>query len=304
MKNLLISGFNGFVGYNLKLYLENDSSYNLTGYNRNDSSFQLSSKNIIVHLAGKSHDLQYKQDFKDYYISNFELTKKIFDDFLNSDASKFIFISSVKSVADSSDYLLNEKCIPNPQSYYGKSKLLAEQYLLKNITPEKKLFILRPCMIYGPKNKGNLNSLSNLISLRLPWLLGSYSNKRSFCSVHNLCYVIKQLIDNDNVLNGIYNISDDGPISTNDLIKLISKSMKINILIINLPKFIIEILAKIGDKIKYFPINSERLFKLTESFIISNDKIKTSLNLKEMPISTELGIEYLFDINASKKQYS
>ena len=288
MKNLLISGLNGFVGYNLQSYIGKNNNYNIIGFNREIKSSQLNSIDVVIHLAGKSHDLKNKSNFNDYYNSNFLLTKKIFDEFLNSEANTFIFMSSVKAVADSSDIALDEKCIPSPISDYGKSKLLAEQYLLNNISSNKSLYILRPCMIHGPKNKGNLNLLSNLISKRIPWILGSYNNNRSFCSVNNLCFVIKHLIDSEVILNGIYNVSDDHPLSTNDIIGLISDSQNKKTLIWNIPKRLVSIMAKVGDTIP-FPLNSERLKKLTESFVVNNKKIKKAIG-SPLPVNSKEGM--------------
>ena len=294
MKNILISGLNGFVGSNLQSFLDNYDIYNIIGFNRENSSNQFKSIDVVVHLAGKSHDLKNKNNFDDYYNSNFLLTKKIYDDFLISDAKTFIFISSVKSVADYSDTYLDENCEPNPISDYGKTKLLAEDYLLNNLPLNKNLYILRPCMIYGPRNKGNLNLLIKLVYNKIPWPLGAFNNKRSFCNVNNLCFVIKSLIDNETIEDGVYNISDDNPISTNDLIRLISNALNINILILKIPKSIIYILALFGDLISYFPLNSNRLSKLTESFVVSNQKIKESLDLEEMPIKIDVGLNDLF----------
>ena len=85
------------------------------------------------------------------------MTNKLFDDFLQSEINTFIMISSVKAVADHSIIELTEDVIPKPITDYGKSKLFAEQYIFsKKIPRNKKVFILRPCMIHGPRNKGNL----------------------------------------------------------------------------------------------------------------------------------------------------
>ncbi|MEI5579362.1 SDR family oxidoreductase, partial [Streptomyces brasiliscabiei] len=79
---------------------------------------------------------------------------------------------------------LVEDVIPNATTHYGKSKLLAEKYILTKQIPEsKRVYVLRPCMIHGPGNKGNLNLLYNLVSKSIPWPLGAFDNKRSFCSI-------------------------------------------------------------------------------------------------------------------------
>jgi len=152
----------------------------------------------------------------------------------------------------------------------------------------KRVFILRPCMIHGPNNKGNLNLLYGLVSKRIPWILGSYENKRSYCTVDNLSFVIKELIINKKISSGIYNIADDLPLSTNELIFLISKSKNNSPLIFNVSKSFIEIIAKIGDKIP-LPLNSRRLEKLTESYVVSNQKIKKAIG-KSLPINSKEGL--------------
>jgi nucleoside-diphosphate-sugar epimerase len=130
--------------------------------------------------------------------------------------------------------------------------------------------------------------LYNIIKTRIPWPLGLYYNKRSFCSIDNLVFIILELITNQNIYSGIYNVSDDESLSTNDLFKLISQTIGIKSYIINVPKFVINMIAKLGD-ILYLPINSERLHKLTESYVVSNIKIKNAIN-KSLPQNTFEGL--------------
>ena len=224
----------------------------------------------------------------DYFSVNTDLTKKIFDKFLDSSCKTFIYISSVKAVSDSFDGILTEKVSPNPISPYGKSKLAAENYIMskKNLL-NKKIFILRPCMIHGPNNKGNLNLLYNFVSKGIPFPLGKYKNKRSFVSVENICFVINELIENKNIKSGIYNVADDTSLSINDLVKLISQVLKIPVRIMYFPKSFVNFLARIGD---FLPLvlNSEKLKKMTENYEVSNKKIKKVLQ-KKLPLSSKDG---------------
>ena len=64
-------------------------------------------------------------------------------------------------------------------------------------------------MIHGPGNKGNLNLLYSFVKKGIPYPFGRYENKRSFVSIDNLCFVIKELIENKNITSGVYNISDE-----------------------------------------------------------------------------------------------
>jgi nucleoside-diphosphate-sugar epimerase len=280
-----ITGSTGFVGKNLKKYLLNE--YKIVEIFRNNYKFN--NINTIIHLAGKAHDLKNASNIEDYYVVNTELTKIVYDAFLLSNAKIFIIISSIKAAADSIESILTENYIPNPISHYGKSKLLAEQYILsKEIPLDKRVYILRPCMIHGPGNKGNLNLLYTFISKGLPWPLGAFENRRSYCSIDNLCFIINELIKNDSIPSGIYNIADDEPLSTKDLIKSMAEIQSIKFHIWNIPQSIIKLISKFGDFLK-LPFNSERLNKLTETYIVSNTKIKMAIK-KSLPISAKEGI--------------
>lgn len=285
MKSVFLTGSTGFVGTYIQTHFVN--KFLFTKYQK-DSIINIS-QDIVLHFAGKAHDLKQCVNVQEYYTVNTELTKNIFDNFLNSNAEVFITLSSVKAAADELDSELTEDHIPNPVSHYGKSKLIAEQYILNKKIPDgKRVYILRPCLIYGPGNKGNLNLLHKIVSTGLPWPLGSFENKRSFCSIDNLCFTINELIENNKIPSGIYNIADNDAISTNELIQLIAKAHKKKLLIFKIPKSIITIISKLGD-ILNLPLNSENLQKLTETYKVSNKKILLAMG-KELPVSSKAGL--------------
>jgi nucleoside-diphosphate-sugar epimerase len=294
---ITITGSSGFVGTNIIKYLKNFYSIKTLSLRYIDNQEIKIDSEFIIHLAGKAHDLKKVDNIQDYYNANYKLTKQLFDAFLVSKAVVFIFISSVKAVADSikENEILFENAKTDPQTHYGKSKLLAEKYILSKEIPEaKRVIIIRPSMIYGPGNKGNLNLLYKLVQKGIPWPLGAFENQRSFCSIDNLSYVIDKIIKNVNIPSGIYNISDDQSISTNEIISLIatSKNKKTRILLIS--KNLIFGLARIGDIFK-LPLNSENIKKLTENFVVSNTKIKTALKIKSLPFSTIEAMIKTFD---------
>jgi nucleoside-diphosphate-sugar epimerase len=286
-----LTGASGFVGKNLVNYL---SSYTLHEINRNELSEDLGQlfKNCdtFIHLAGKAHDLKKTSNPDSYYEVNFELTKRLFDAFLTSGSSQFIYVSSVKAAADSVTGILTEDVVPNPQTHYGKSKLLAEQYLLSKLLPkDKSIYILRPCMIHGPHNKGNLNLLYQFVKNKIPYPLVKFKNKRSFLSIENMCFIIEQLILQKTVPSGIYNVADDDSISTTEVISILASAAGIKPRFWSITPEIINSFAKIGDLLR-LPFNTERLNKLTENFEVSNIKLIKALN-KSMPLSTAEGLK-------------
>jgi len=306
--NILITGIHGFVGSNFvaalkaqhMLYGLDIVSPQKEGINKTfnwQELEQISPVNCIIHLAGKAHDTKNTSDPQSYFDINLGLTQKIFNYFLESNAKKFIFFSTVKAVADSvKGEFLTEDVEPNPKTPYGQSKLAAEQYITEkfaawlkaNSQKPKAVYILRPCMIHGPGNKGNLNLLFSIVKKGIPWPLGAFENKRSFLSIDNLAFVIRQLIEKD-IEPGTYQVADDKPLSTNQLFSIIAMSLGKKPRVYNIPKGLIKSLAKTGDLL-HLPLNTERLKKLTESYVVSNSKLKAALGTERMPVSAEEGL--------------
>jgi Nucleoside-diphosphate-sugar epimerases len=303
---ILITGLHGFVGSNLTKSLKNQHiiyaldiiSPQKEGVERTFSWLDIEENKIpevdtIIHLAGKAHDTKNQSKAQVYFDINTGLTQKIYDYFLHSSANKFIFFSSVKAAADTvPGEVLTEDVVPNPQGPYGESKILAEKYILEHLpAPEtgKTVIIFRPCMIHGFGNKGNLNLLYQVVRKGIPWPLGAFENKRSFASVDNVSFVIGKLLTSK-VESGIYHMADDEALSTNELINVMCEAMGRKARILYLPKKMMIVSANIGG-IFHLPLNSERLHKLTENYVVSNSKLKKALGLEQLPVTAREGIK-------------
>jgi nucleoside-diphosphate-sugar epimerase len=307
MKRILITGINGFVGSNFTEKWKGHHA--LYGLDINqipkdgvkaiydwDQLAEIPETDAIVHLAGKAHDTKNRSEAAEYFAVNTGHTQKIFDYFLESCARKFIFFSSVKAAADSvPGDVLTEEVVPVPVGPYGESKIRAEEFILRTRdqdqrAKDKKIYILRPCMIHGPGNKGNLNLLYNVVSQGIPWPLGAFDNRRSFCSIDNMAFVVEQLIVKDGIPSRIYQVCDDEALSTNELIRLINESLGKKTRIWELPKSFMTGAAGICGAL-HLPLNKERLRKLTENYVVSNEKIKSALGIEKMPVSAHEGIK-------------
>ena len=304
---ILITGVHGFVGSNLVNALSKEHViYGLDIVNPTkdgirytfswdylDKEEGMPEVDAIIHLAGKAHDTKSQSAADVYFKVNTELTKKIYDYFLNSNAKKFIFFSSVKAAADrvEGEYV-DENVVPSPVGPYGESKIAAEEYIRskedERIKASKETYILRPCMIHGPGNKGNLNLLYGVVKKGIPWPLGAFENKRTFMSIDNLCYIINGLLASD-VESGIYHVNDDEPVSTNELIDIICSAMGKKAHIWRIPRGLMEGVAKVGGAL-HLPLNPERLQKLTENYVSSNVKIKKALGIKVLPVRAKDGL--------------
>lgn len=304
---ILITGVHGFVGTNLvKALSEEHIIYGLDiispikegvrftfSWDFLDKPDEIPEVDAIIHLAGKAHDTKNQSAADVYFKVNTELTKKIYDYFLKSKTKKFIFFSSVKAAADrvEGEYV-DENVVPSPKGPYGESKIAAEEYIRKmedvRMKNNQETYILRPCMIHGPGNKGNLNLLYGVVKKGIPWPLGAFENKRTFTSIDNLCFIIKGLLTQD-VESGIYNVNDDEAVSTNELIDIICSAMGKKAHIWRIPRGLMEGVAKIGGAL-HLPLNPERLQKLTENYVSSNAKIKKALGVEQLPVRAKDGL--------------
>ena len=250
----------------------------------------------IIHLAGKAHDTKNEAAADVYFKVNTELTKKVFDYFLKQPkCKKFVFFSTAKAAADRVEGVLTEDVVPTPVGPYGESKIAAERYILdalesrKDEFTDKSVYIFRPCMIHGPGNKGNLNLLYHVVKKGIPWPLGAFENRRTFTSIGNICFAVEGVLTKD-VSSGIYNMGDDEALSTNELIEEICKSLGKKARIWKLPKGMMTGVAKLGG-ILHLPLNPDRLQKLTENYVSSNDKIKKALGVEKMPVDAREGLK-------------
>lgn len=279
---ILISGAYGFVGTNLCRYLAERGheclALDIPAAMRDDVPYRAfytwddldkiewPSIDAVVHLAGKAHDLKKVSDPQSYFDINVGLTERIFNA-CNGKVPRFIYFSSSKAA--------------DADTPYGKSKLAAEQFL------NDRAIVLRPAMIHGPGNKGNLNLLWGIARRGFPWPLAAFENRRSFTSIGNICAAVEALCERGE--NGIYPIADDEMLSTNRLIELMSEACGRKARLWKLPQGLMRFAAKIGD-VLHLPLNTERLGKLTEDSFVDNAALKKLLGWSQMPVRAEDGM--------------
>lgn len=163
---------------------------------------------VVYHLAGSTDLFSLRDDAEAHRRANVQLTETLFKLFLESDAKLFVYMSTAKVMGESRSepYQLDE--MPNPESVYAKSKLDAEQCILrlwadfKNAQPlsNKQFVILRPTMIYGGQRKGTLWSLLRWINKGLPVLDAWMSVRRSMVHVESVLDILEAIPSTQNLL--------------------------------------------------------------------------------------------------------
>ena len=247
VRDILITGANGFVGMNLvgslqgkfKLkYLVRDKEYKnvKTGYycfkDYHDKKIEeaISGSEVIIHLAAMLHGSK-----KEMYDANVNLTKKLIYLAKKHNINHFIYISS-------------ENVEHGLTDIYTSTKKQAE----KEVQTFHNHTILRPTVMYGPKDKKYVIKLIKIIkkSPIVP-ILGSGKNKMQFLYVNDLIKIIESSIRNK--IFGTYVIAGPDIIAYNDFVKLLMKKLKIKKPVIRVPIFFLKPVSHILDKIFTFP---------------------------------------------------
>lgn len=286
MKKLLLTGSNGFIGaYFIDKYQDKYDVQTFSFLNDDLSALDMAGVDVVVHLSALVHQMG-GASADEYERVNVTQTLELATKAKEAGVKQFIFMSTVKVYGEETDavYTENSKCYPEDE--YGKSKLRAEQELLKLESEGFIVSIIRTPIVYGFGVKANIKNLVNLVK-KVPILpFSRIKNRRSMVYVGSLCHLIDEVIrlcdKNGVTASGVFLASDDEPLSTTRLIELIAKELNKKVYLLNVPFF--ETFLKLLK-----PSFHKRLYGSLE---IDNTLTKERLNLKN-PYSVEEGIKLM-----------
>jgi nucleoside-diphosphate-sugar epimerase len=292
MQKLLITGATGFIGSYL-LPILSQQKFQITAAVRNNLSQSLSGPirivkvgnidektnwqealegiDIVIHLAARAHIIN-------------ETIPNLVQQSIQAGVKHFIFISSIGAMTTQSDRILTENSPCHPDSPYGRSKLQAEQALI-NLAKDSNMTwtIIRPTLVYGPGNPGNMERLMKLIKRGLPLPFAAIKNRRSFVFVGNLVAAIITCLDHPNAANQIFLISDNQAVSTPQLIRLIAQQIQQPCQLLPVPTTLLRFLGYLGDTIesitgKNLPFNTYSIDRLLGSLTVNSSHIQKTLD--------------------------
>jgi UDP-glucose 4-epimerase len=294
VKKILITGASGYIGSS---FINQYSKYQFERFsflNQKLKDINFEHIDTILHCAALVHQ-KVEYPYKKYHEINVNYPVKLAKLAKKNGVKQFVFISSIAVYGEDKEKL-DENTSCNPTTPYGKSKLEAEQELLKLTDEIFIVSIIRPPMVYGKDAPGNIDSLMKFVK-KIPIIpLGGIENKRSFVSIENLCYIINEVITQQK--EGIFLASDDKPLSTSRLIELIAKNLNLvkrngceaitlcekKVYLIKIPFF--ETFLKLLK-----PSFHKRLYGSLE---VDNTITKQKLNLRN-PYSVEEGIQLMIN---------
>jgi nucleoside-diphosphate-sugar epimerase len=271
-KLIVVTGATGFIGrhllpalhkQNLQIILAtrrhsiNELSYNYQVINLGEINETtnwldvLKEVDVVVHLAARAHQLndQSLDPEAEFLQINCEGTKTLAKQAIASGVKHFIFISSIGAMATLSDTIISEASPCQPDTPYGRSKLSAETALIELCrNTQMNWTILRPTLVYGPNNPGNMKRLFALVTKKLPLPFGSTLNSRSLLYVGNLVDAIIKCIEDARAKNQTFIISDGEDLSTSELIFRMGNAMGEKILLLPFPPSLLRLAAKMIKK--------------------------------------------------------
>lgn len=271
MRKILITGAGSFIGTSFENYIKNHEKHaeyeisvmdTLTGKlvgGESEDIWNFDEYDTVFHVAGIAHaDVgKVTEEGKELYrkvntLLAIETAKKA----KAAGVKQFIFMSSAIVYGASSpigkEKIITKDTKPEPENFYGESKLNAETGLLKLMSNEGenklnaetglselsdgiirdnsnrteiaekpfKIVILRPPMIYGPGCRGNYNSLRKF-ALKLP-VFPKVANERSMLYIDNLCEFVRLMIDNEE--SGIFHPANAENSNTSEMVKMIAEA--------------------------------------------------------------------------------
>jgi len=239
---------------------------------------------VVFHLAGKAHVLNSDyHDEAEYFPINIAATRKLLEAARGSGIRRFIYFSSVKAVGYSED-CMDESCDALPETMYGRSKLMAEQLVLHGGYVSEPV-VIRPSMVYGLSDKGNLPKMIRAIrNGRFPPLPDT-RNQRSMVHVGDIVHAALLAAEHPAAPGNVYIVTDGHAYSTRDIYEWICETLDQSIPAWCLPLPVLILLAQVGDMIgkvrgRRFIFDSGVLKRLTESECYSSEKIQHELGFK------------------------
>lgn len=315
MKRVLITGASGFVGKALTSALVTNG-YLVRGTYRNAKIESMPGSewvhtedlasapfgellrdcDYVVHLAALAHQVGREVPAADFDRVNHQATAEIARAVAASTSvRRLIFVSSIGAVCSFSDSPVTSETECRPDSDYGQSKRNAELAVRKILaaTPQD-YCIIRPSLVYGPGNPGNMLRLMRLTRSPLPLPLGAIRNRRSFLFVGNLADLIEKALTSPGASRQTFNAADNDILSTPDLIRELAGLSGSRARLWPAPIWSLRLLGRAGDLLsklskRSLGIDTYSVDRLLGSLEIDNSHVRRTLRW-EPPFTTRQGL--------------
>jgi nucleoside-diphosphate-sugar epimerase len=241
---------------------------------------------VVVHLAALAHQTGKAAAGRatEFEHVNVESTRILARTAASLGMRRLVFLSSVAAVCSHSDTAVDEQTPVRPDTDYGRSKLQAERVLQEELQGGTTDWcILRPPLVYGPGNPGNMGRLMRLIGSGLPLPLGAIRNRRSFIFIDNLVDALATVVAWQADIRSVFFLSDGSDFSTPELIAALAEAADQRTRLLNVPVSLLKLLGWTGDLLEYLPgvsspIDSYSVDRLVESMQVNGTRFCTTFH--------------------------
>ena len=235
-----------------------------------------------VHLAARVHQTgEHGPDLDATYLhANRDLALRWAVAAASTGVRRFVFVSSVKAVAERSTRPLDETCDARPEDAYGRSKLAAERALGSDprlATLER--VIVRPPLVYGPGVGANFLQLMRLAQLPIPLPLATATAPRTMISVANLADALLACARDPRAAGGTYFVGDPRDVSAAWLIRELRRISGRRAPLFAVPRAVLRAAAKLLGR-------ADAVDRLFQPLQIDSSRIRAAIGWSP-PQSTE-----------------
>ena len=236
----------------------------------------------IVHLAARVHKGGDEEAFRRV---NVEGTHRLAEEALRAGVRRFVFVSSLAAVGSCAGVqAVTEETPTNPLTPYGRSKLCAEQALRKMTAyGDMEIVVVRPPLVYGPGNPGNLMRLMRWVARGLPMPVAAVHNRRSFVGIRNLVDFLALCLRHPGAAGEIFHVADGEAISTPELVRRLAAALGVRPLLVPVP---VPLLRAAGAILGAGTV----VRRLTESCVVSIEKARARVGWVP-PVSLDEGLQ-------------
>jgi len=230
----------------------------------------------VIHLAGLVHQAHAKEE--EYNRLNVQVTEELLLAAARNRISTFIFVSSMAVYGPGPFSMITESAPLLGQTPYAVSKIACEQILEKN-NSIRRIIILRPALVFGAGDKGNLIKLIQAINKGLYFNIDKGQASKSLIFASDLAAAVDLCLDKLPKGMHVFNAANREPVSMKELTKTISLALAQNGKIFSLPEPLLRTAIKTAHLIlpmrlrEKFPISIDQLDKLTTTTTCSVDKL-------------------------------
>jgi nucleoside-diphosphate-sugar epimerase len=254
----------------------------------------------VVHLAGLAHQVSTRgRDRRDeFHRVNADATRRLAAAAAGV-VRRVIYVSSVGAAEAAVALSCSDPSLGHPKFDYGLSKLRGEELLIEALRgSETDWCILRPPLVYGRGQAGNMARLQRLVRLGAPLPLGKVSNRRSLVYVGNLASAITTVIPHPAAARRIFVVCDSRAPSTPELILSIGHHVGRKVRLWPLPVRVLKVIGRAGDLVsrvfrRPLPVDTYAVQRLCETLVVDSSAFRAATGWQQ-PYSQEEGLRLTF----------